>query len=81
MILEFSNSCLGIQEFVDAISEYLAQLKKQNNLPKGVALVISEEIEGANLMIGTYLDIYERLDVPAQSFNTTKKAIEWLNSL
>lgn len=42
---------------------------------------MSEEIEGANLMKGTYLGIYERLDVPAQSFDTTKKAIEWLNSL
>lgn len=79
-VFEFSISCLGIPQFVEQAAAYLEYLVTEGKAPKAVALVMPDDIEGANLMRNVYIDIYQANKITVAAFESSEDAFKWLQA-
>ena len=49
-LVEFENSCMATPGALEKLMVYLSELKRKGVASKKTALVISDELEGANLL-------------------------------
>lgn len=80
-IVEFKGSCLGTPQFIEDATEYVGYLKRSGKAPKAVAFVIDDNVEGARLMRGVYLKMYETHDIDVNILKTVESSMEWLGAL
>ena len=78
-LVEFENSCMATPGALEKLMVYLSELKRKGVASKKTALVISDELEGANLLRETYRNLYKKAGMTMNIFKSKTAALNWLS--
>jgi len=77
----FHESVLCSPDTVDALKNYLSELKGKMKKPVATAFVMAPDVEGRAMMAPHYRQVYEQAQLNFQLFDTVAEAQIWMRAM